>query len=380
MNSSETILEKRSSYETKSLISNIILQQGPQNERVIISDWNGNIHILRNIGGTRLQLLKEKKLFDSPILGMDEKRSKEGSSDELFVGSGDGQLKCYDAKNDKLIDFGQDPERRPIAKIISTDDRVFTFTWKRAMLYWEIKSKEYTFRHDLKENFIEAEYADPWILILLGNNTIAFINIETYRKGSTLKYKTIGYEEITKSISCYNKKINYLALGDTRGGIKILQKRENEGNYNLLSDKDQLTEDFSLLFVIKAHVMKIPPHIIDNPKPLNVEFPVNALEFKPNDKNILLSGGGDFSINIIDIEEEKGTKVKGYKFDDSKGKFTRPFTHLKFFSNGTSLITADINPDYYNIIENNKIENLSSTVCLFTLSENERSKAWNNRY
>jgi len=375
MYSSENILKEKDSYEIESRISNIILQkQSYQSERVIISDWNGSIHILRNHDGSRLQKIMNKKLFDSPILGMDENRSKGISSDELFIGTGDGKLKCYDAKNDRLIDFGEDPEKRPVVKIISTDSRLFTFTWEKAMLYWDITSKECIFKDKLTANFITAEYSDPFIIILFGNNTIAFINVNTYRQASPLRYKKIGdNSELTKSISCY-KTIDYLALGDINGGIKVLQrkKKENGSNFELLSDKDQLSEDFTFIFVIKAHVVKIPQIIKTSSLDLNkdVEFPVNAIEFHPTNPQHILSAGGDYSINLIDIETENGSKFKKYTSQDSEILFTKPFTHLKLFSKGVSFITAEQNSDYYNLDKDNLKNSPKTVIRLFSFSKN----------
>lgn len=362
MNKFEDILEEKDTYDIQSRISNIFLQKQPQCERVILSDWSGTIHILR-FQGQRLQKMLTKKLCDSPILGMDENRSKE-SSDELFLGTGDGKLLCFDAKTQTITNIGEDPDKRPIVKIISTGTRLFTFTWKKAMLYWDVIKKECTYKDTLTENFIAAEFADSFIIILFGNNSIAFLNVDTYRKGSPLRYKKIGYEELTKSISCFNKKIDNIALGDINGGVKILQRRkkENDAGFNMLSDKDQLTEDFDLIFVIKSHIIKMP---LDQ-KLITVEFPVNAVEFKPKDPKTILSAGGDYSINMIKIETEYGKRVNKYVSRDSERIFTKPFTHLKFFADGINLLTAEINPDYYDITGK---QEMKSTVRLLSLND-----------
>ena len=330
-------------YEIGDIVSNVVWhKQKQQADRIYLGDWSGNLHFLRLANSRLTQLKNKEKIMENPILSIDRKKGKDQSNpDTLLVGSGNGELSYYDIVTQKLLNICTDNENRPLAKVISIQDcnRIFSFTWNRTMLVCDDNSGK-TYNHKLQENYITAEYAHPYIVVIFGDNSIAFINVTNYGMGSAIKRKPIGFTKPIKTLTLYNNSIEYMALGDIFGNIKILKLNPSLANENFYNVTDQLIDkDYSVLFEYQAHV-----HCIDSEeddKDLTVLFPVHGVDFDHRDPNIVFTAGGDKAIVMTNVEKENGKKIRLYNHSNPDSRFTRPIKQLKWNDDGKALLTVE---------------------------------------
>ena len=359
--------KQRAFHNVDDRISGLILEDKGTSDRVFVSDWSGKLQILKfeKEAGPDPKVLRTYQKEDSSasILSIDRNKSTSGPRNEqILIGGSDGHLDCYHADINKTTNISEDNAGRPISKVISVEDstRIFSFSWDKTMHIWDSRDKDLKYFQNLPENFITAEYLHPYIVLVLGNNSIAFISVEKYNNGEAIKPKLIGNDELVRSIALSDS-LKHIAIGDVTGTIKIMEK-EDSVDLNSYSVKGSLLDDgYPCQFKVEAHNLKT-----ENSKYNKVLFPVNAIDFRPK-TNVLFSAGGDGYVRAINYEDEVVTKQNIFKVKGNAQNFQNPITHLKFHNDGTSLLVAETQEVCYNLFDENFSDKPNSTIRMLQL-------------
>ena len=368
--------KQRASFNIGDRISGLLLEDKETSDRVFVSDWSGTLQILKfekQTGPDPKVLRKYKKENSSnAILSIDKNHSTDGpQNDKILIGESDGSLDCYHLELNKCVSIGKDNYGRPISKVFSVEgsNRIFSFSWDRVMQTWDSREKTQLYTTKLPENFITAEYLHPYIVAVFGNNSIAFINVETYSSGNSIRAKQIGHDELIRSIALTDS-LNHIAFGDIAGTVKVLKKNIASSGLGSYSTKDSLVdEDYSCIFEGRAHSFISPNRSSEYSKAL---FPANALDFHPKIANTVFSAGGDGYIFGIDYEDEKGCKQNEFKIKGIHNTFQNPISHLKFNrKDGRSLLVAETQEKCFDLFNDNFNDKPLSTIRMLEMMDSE---------
>jgi len=199
--------------------------------------------------------------------------------------------------------------------------KICTVSWDKSMKIWDIRgSNEVIYSHDFKYKVLAADFINP-VLMLAGDKTVSFVNINDFLQDYSIKNLDIGWETQTKSVAlAYDLKS--AALGSIDGKVVVI---DNSKEKQFIPPK---SIEKSSLLSSKHTRLSYVPHVEDVEYGPSIYYPVNCLEYCPrkDDLQYLVTGGSEGAIYYFDLVNLRNCKTL---------KRESSVTHVKFSPDGS---------------------------------------------